>query len=207
MTGDVMLGRLVNSVLDNNSYSYVWGDTIDTIRNADLSLINLECVISSKGTEWTKTFKLFHFRANPDAIKVLERASIDYVSLANNHTMDYGEEALQEMLELLDNSGIKHSGVGMNLEEATTPAILEVGRKKIAVVSLTDNQPEWEASPTSLGVNYIPLPLESYYSDRLESCIHHARKNVDIVVVSCHVGPHFQGIAVIRICEFCTQAH
>lgn len=54
MTGDVMLGRLVNSVLDNDAYTYVWGDTIDIIRNADLSLINLECVISSKGTEWTK---------------------------------------------------------------------------------------------------------------------------------------------------------
>lgn len=192
ITGDVMLGRLVNSVLDSNSYAYVWGDTIDIIRNADLSLINLECVVSSKGTEWTKTFKLFHFRANPDAIKVLKRASIDYVSLANNHTMDYGEEVLQEMFELLDNSGIKHSGAGMNLEEATTPAVLEAGRKKVAVVALTDNQPEWEASPTSPGINYIPLSLESYYSDRLESCIHHARKNADIVVVSCHVGPHFR---------------
>ncbi len=148
MTGDVMLGRLVNSVLDNNGYTYVWGDTIDIIREADLSLINLECVISSKGTEWTKTFKLFHFRANVDAIKVLQIASIDYASLANNHTLDYGEEALQEMLELLDKGGILHSGAGRDLKEATMPAILKVGRKKVAVISLTDNQPEWEASPT-----------------------------------------------------------
>lgn len=192
MTGDVMLGRLVNSVLDNNGFTYIWGDTIDIIRDTDLSLINLECVISSKGTEWTKTFKLFHFRASPDAIKVLETTSIDYVALANNHTLDYGEEALLEMLELLDNSGIQHSGAGMDLKEATAPAILKVDCKKVAVVALTDNQPEWEASPTCPGLNYIPLQLESYYSDRLESCIHHARKTADIVIASCHVGPHFR---------------
>lgn len=192
MTGDVMLGRLVNSVLDNKGYAYVWGDTIDIIRNADLSLINLECVVSSKGAEWTKTFKMFHFRANPDAIKVLKTASIDYVSLANNHTMDYGEEALQEMLELLDNNQIQHSGAGMNLKEATDCAILNVGSKKVAVLSLTDNQPEWEASPTSPGINYIPLSLDGYYSDRLKSYIQYARKNADIVVGSYHVGPHFR---------------
>lgn len=187
-----MLGRLVNSVLDNKGYAYVWGDTINIIRNADLSLINLECVISSKGAEWTKTFKMFHFRANPDAIKVLKTASIDYVSLANNHTLDYGEEALQEMLELLDNSRIQHSGAGMNLKEATDCVILNVGSKKVAVLSLTDNQPEWEASPISPGINYIPLSLDGYYSDRLKSCVRHARKNADIVIASCHVGPHFR---------------
>jgi hypothetical protein len=89
ITGDVILGRLVNSVLDNNGDTHVWGDTINIIRNADL--INLECVVSSKVVEWTKTFKLFHFRANPDAIKVLRTASIDYAALANNHTMDMME--------------------------------------------------------------------------------------------------------------------
>jgi poly-gamma-glutamate synthesis protein (capsule biosynthesis protein) len=187
-----MLGRLVNSVLDKNGYAYVWGDTIDILRDVDLSLVNLECVISSGGAEWTKTFKLFHFRANPDAIKTLGTASIDYVSLANNHVLDYREEALREMLALLDNSGIQHSGAGMDLNEATTPAVLNFGRKKVAVISLTDNQPEWEASPAGPGVNHIPISLGSYYSDRLESCIRHARENADIVIASCHVGPHFR---------------
>jgi len=64
IAGDVMLGRLVNTVLSKSNYAYVLGDTIDIIRNADLSLINLECVIASTGTEWNKTFKVFHFRAH-----------------------------------------------------------------------------------------------------------------------------------------------
>jgi len=60
-TGDVMLGRLLNNVLNRKNYMYIWGDTLDIIRNANLSLINLECAISSKGREWNKTFKVFHF--------------------------------------------------------------------------------------------------------------------------------------------------
>jgi hypothetical protein len=44
-----MLGRLVNSVLSNDKSTYVWGDTLNVIRGVDLSLINLECVVSSAG--------------------------------------------------------------------------------------------------------------------------------------------------------------
>lgn len=102
LTGDVMLGRMVNSVLSLDKYTYVWCDIIQFMRQADLSLINLECVIASIGTEWTKTWKPFHFRAGLEAIEVLKKASIDYVSLANNHTLDYETEALMEMIDMLD---------------------------------------------------------------------------------------------------------
>jgi poly-gamma-glutamate synthesis protein (capsule biosynthesis protein) len=77
---------------------------------------------------------MFQFRANPGANKVLKTASIDYVFLTNNHTIDYGEETLQQMLELLDNSWIQHSGAGKNLKEAIDYAILNVGSKKVAVL-------------------------------------------------------------------------
>lgn len=219
-TGDVMLGRLINSVLSNDRFTYVCGDTIDIIRNADISLINLECAISSKGKQWNKTFKVFHFRANPEAIEVLKIAGIDYVSLANNHILDYDIEALEETLELLDNNGILHSGAGRNLNEVIQPAIIEYeikiqgssnktiyknistnnGEKnkdrnfiRVGIVSLTDNQPEWEATMETAGVNYIPITLHpDEYLNRLQFCIENAKKNSDIVVVSCHVGPHYR---------------
>ena len=123
--GDVMLGRLVNKVLANDQFTYVWGNTIDIIKRADFSLINLECAISSNGIEQKKTFKAFHFRANPDAIQVLNSASIDYVSLANNHILDYDVEALLDTLNILDRNNISHSGAGRNLKEAIKPAIIE----------------------------------------------------------------------------------
>jgi poly-gamma-glutamate synthesis protein (capsule biosynthesis protein) len=192
LTGDVMLGRLVNSVLSFDRYTYVWCDSLQLMREADLSLINLECVIASKGTEWTRTWKPFHFRAALEAIEVLKTASIDYVSLANNHTLDYEVEALMEMLDLLDKNRISHSGAGRNLREAADTAVLEMNGMKIGIISLTDNQPEWEAKADSPGVNFIPITLEDGYEARLEECVKNARNRSDLVIVSSHVGPHFR---------------
>jgi poly-gamma-glutamate capsule biosynthesis protein CapA/YwtB (metallophosphatase superfamily) len=199
-----MLGRLVNSVLSKSNYAYVWGDTIDIIRNADLSLINLECVIASTGTEWNKTFKLFHFRSHPKAIEVLKAASIDYASLANNHTLDYDIEALIEMLNLLDRGKIAHSGAGRDLKEAMKPSVLRTNSLRIGVVSLTDNQPEWEATTNSEGVNYIPITLENNYHDRLKLSIDNAKMtgSTNIVIVSSHIGPHFREIPSAEYVSF-----
>ena len=99
---------VVNEVIRNMGASYVWGDTLPLIKKADMLLINLECVIAKNGTSWDKTPKLFFFRADPHAIDVLKIAGVNYVSLANNHTLDFGEEALLEMLNRLDNAGIAH---------------------------------------------------------------------------------------------------
>jgi poly-gamma-glutamate capsule biosynthesis protein CapA/YwtB (metallophosphatase superfamily) len=216
-TGDVMLGRLVNNVLVNNDFTYVWGDTIDIIKGVDFSLINLECSISSRGKEWNKTFKLFHFRANPVAINVLTSAAIDYVALANNHILDYDIEAFQDTVNLLTKNKISYSGAGKNLEEAMEPAFIKKKLKlksskmnstynydyeannnskntiTIGVISLTDNEPQWEAKWNSAGINYIPITLDSeQYYNRLKNCIEKVRKQSDLVIVSSHIGPHFR---------------
>jgi poly-gamma-glutamate capsule biosynthesis protein CapA/YwtB (metallophosphatase superfamily) len=96
------------------------------------------------------------------------------------------------MLELLNDGRILHSGAGMNLNEATIPAILKVGRNKVAVVSSKDNQPEGEALPDWPGINYIPLSLNEHYAERMEYCIRNAGENADIVIASSHVGLHFR---------------
>ncbi|HZB64876.1 MAG TPA: CapA family protein [Nitrososphaeraceae archaeon] len=228
--GDVMLGRLVNKVLANAQFTYVWGDTIDIIKRADFSLINLECPVSSKGKEWNKTFKVFHFRANLDAIQVLNSASIDYVSLANNHILDYDIEGLLDTLDILDKNNISHSGAGRNLKEAVKPAIIEKKLKpkpsnnhdsyynvdneevnnnnskntiRIGLISLTDNEPEWEAKYDLPGINYIPTTLDpdTYYY-RLQNYIENAKKQSDLVIVSSHVGPHFRETPSMKYVNF-----
>ena len=216
-TGDVMLGRLVNNVFANNEFTYVWGNTINIIKGSDFSLINLECSISSRGKEWNKTNKVFHFRANPDAINVLNSAAIDYVALANNHILDYDVEALLDSVNLLNKNNISHSGAGKNLKEAIKPAFMKKKLKPksskinsncnyefeeknnsknaitIGVISLTDNEPQWEAKGNSAGINYVPIVLDSEkYYYRLKNCIEKVRKKSDLVIVSSHVGPHFR---------------
>jgi poly-gamma-glutamate synthesis protein (capsule biosynthesis protein) len=189
-TGDVMLGRLVNYVLSLNNFSYVWGNVLPLLASSDLRLINLECVIAEGGKPWTKTPKAFHFKAYPYAIQVLKKACINYVSLANNHSLDYGEEALIEMLNLLDKNGISHAGAGKNLTMARKPAILKVKETIVAVLSFTDNEPEWEAGEDKPGVNYMPITLDEKYFSRIRESVREARKEADIVVFSIHWGPN-----------------
>lgn len=87
--GDVMLGRMVNAVLQEESAAYPWGNTLPVFRDASARICNLECVISDRGSPWSVTPKVFHFRSDARNVGVLKTAGIDTVSLANNHTLDF----------------------------------------------------------------------------------------------------------------------
>lgn len=101
LTGDVMLGRMVDQTVIRPAVvppEAVWGDVLPILLAADLRVINLECVISARGQEWRPQSKAFHFRAHPRAIEFLKAARIDCVTLANNHVLDYGPDALRHCL-------------------------------------------------------------------------------------------------------------
>lgn len=193
-TGDVMLGRLVNDyvILGNKPSTYVWGDMIDLLKKADLRIINLENAIASSGKPWSKTPKVFFYRADPKAIDVLKAAKINYVTLANNHVLDYDVEALIETLQHLEKNGIAYAGAGINLSEAEKPAFLEVKGIKIAVMAFTDNTPEWEATKTKPGVNYIEVSMDEKNFGKLRKSIKDVKNKSDIVVVSAHWGPNMR---------------
>lgn len=128
LTGDVMLGRLVDQQVIRDPAvrpASLWGDVLPIMRGADLRCVNLECTISSVGREWHPHTKAFHFRAHPRAIDFLRAAGIDAVTLANNHILDYGVEALADCLALLDRAGIKHVGSGMTSRSALQPCYLQ----------------------------------------------------------------------------------
>ena len=193
-TGDVMLGRLVNDyvILGNKSVTYVWGDMLDLLKKADLRIINLENAIASSGTPWSKTPKVFFYRADPKAIDVLKVADIDYVALANNHVLDYDEEAFIETLEHLEKNKIPYAGAGRNLSEAKKPAFLTAKDIKVAVIAFTDNMPEWEATATKPGVNYLEVSMNEKNFGRLSKSIKEAKNKSDIVIVSAHWGPNMR---------------
>jgi poly-gamma-glutamate synthesis protein (capsule biosynthesis protein) len=190
--GDVMLGRLMNEVLRDRGPAHPWGDMLPLLRSADVRLINLECVIAGGGEAWTRTRKVFHFRADPSALSSLRVAAIDCVSLANNHVLDYGEVALEEMLQHLDSAGIAHAGAGHNRDEAFQPAILAVRGVRIAVVACTDNQPEWAATPSAAGVSFVRIAKAGPGTDTLLAAIASARAGADFVVCSIHWGPNMR---------------
>jgi len=189
--GDVMLGRLVNDALERVGPEYPWGDTIPIFREADWRACNLECVISDRGRPWGITPKEFHFRSDARNIAVLKAAGIDAVSLANNHTLDYEYDAMFEMLAILDRAHIARAGAGVNLAEASAPAISNVKGNRIGLLGFTDNQPEWAAHSDRAGTFYVPPQPEDERAQRLLEVVRQTKQKVGFVIVSAHWGPNW----------------
>ena len=104
---------------------------------ADLRIANLECVVATGGHAGNKNYT---FRAHPRVLPVLRR-HLDGVTLANNHSGDYGREAFAQMLGLLREAGLAQAGGGMNLREAHTPWIVERQGLRIAILSYNEFMP------------------------------------------------------------------
>ncbi|MBZ5540113.1 MAG: CapA family protein [Acidobacteriia bacterium] len=188
LLGDCMLGRLLDEVLQNAPPHYPWGDTLPLLESADWRLCNLECVLSDRGSPWSVFPKTFHFRSAAKNIAVLQAARINAVSLANNHVLDYGYDALLEMLEILDRAGIVHSGAGANLEQASRLASATVCGRKLGLLAFTDNEPEWEAGADWPGTFYVPTDLADARAKKLLQAVREHRKAVDLLIVSAHWG-------------------
>ena len=113
------------------SYSYIWGDAIDVWEEMEPAarIINLETSITSHDVPWPG--KGINYRMHPGNVEVLTSAGIDFCSLANNHTMDWGQEGLLETLRTLENASIGYAGAGVDLSEAGKPAIIETGQSRV----------------------------------------------------------------------------
>ena len=193
LAGDVMLGRLVNQVLATEGPRYPWGDVLPLLRGADLTLVNLECAIATGGTPWRRTPKVFHFRTGPLGLAALQEAGVDFVSLANNHVLDFEVEAMVETLARLDGAGIARAGAGRDLAEAARPALLAAGGLRVGVLAFTDNEPVWAAGAATPGINYLPVTLDERHFRRLREGVAAARAaGADLVVLENHWGPNMR---------------
>ncbi|MDH3667525.1 MAG: CapA family protein [Paracoccaceae bacterium] len=190
IVGDVMLGRLVSREIASRDPESFWGDTLPLLLGADAVLINLECAISDRGAPWMRTPKVFHFCAAPGAVNVLQAARVRYVSLANNHVLDYGEDALRDTLDLLDDAGITHAGAGETLEQAQQPARFRAKRLAISAFSLTDNEPPFAATSERPGTCYVDSDSVSDPWPKADDIAAERAAGADIVVVSAHLGPN-----------------
>jgi poly-gamma-glutamate capsule biosynthesis protein CapA/YwtB (metallophosphatase superfamily) len=213
LLGDVMLGRGVCDELRVKRAEDFWGTTLPVLRAADAVICNLECAVTRCVQRWTKTPKVFHFRTDVAAIEVLRAANIKCVTLANNHTLDFGVEGLLETLRYLDLADIDFAGAGHNEAEAQEPALFEVGvgegelRVKVAVVSLTDNEPDFAAGPEHPGTNYLPIGTDAATMARIESWIDRARGiGAEFIILSPHWGPNMVQIPPQRHINFAHEA-
>lgn len=187
--GDVMLGRGVNAILKDKPSSYPWGNTLDIIHDADLRICNLECVISDIGEPWPD--KTFNFRTDSKNVEVLKAARFSPISIANNHTLDFGIEALDQMISMLKTNSINFAGAGSNIIEASMPALENGGKNYVGMIAFTDNESDWEAGEEKPGIFYTPVDLKDNRAKLLFENIKKVRDDVKILIVSAHWGSNW----------------
>ncbi|MFS2291875.1 MAG: CapA family protein [Actinomadura sp.] len=189
LAGDTMLGRGVADEIAASGTRGLFSPGVrEVFAEAGLALVNLECCVSSRGRRWDPIHKAFHFRAPPEAAGALADLGVDCVTLANNHALDYGPEALEDTLRHLAEAGVRAVGAGSDLQEAEKEVVLEAGGVRIAVVGVTDHPADFAAAPGRPGVAYADL--EKGVPQRLAERIGRLRRSNDVVLVLPHWGPN-----------------
>lgn len=187
LAGDTMLGRGVASRLARVGPTGLFSaDVRDVVRSADLAVLNLECCVSRRGRPWPG--RTFHFRAPPQAAQTLRRLGVDCVTLANNHALDFGTNALTDTLTHLRQAEVRTVGAGTTVALARRPVILQAAGVRVAVLGVTDHPAEFAATARRAGVAYANLPRGT--PGWLLAAIEQARHEADIVLVTPHWGPN-----------------
>jgi poly-gamma-glutamate synthesis protein (capsule biosynthesis protein) len=185
LTGDIMLGRMVNEVITREGYFYPWGNMIELLRSTDLNLVNLETTLT---TSTKRVIKSYNFKANPDKVQSLIAAGVDVCSIANNHILDFDVEGLFETMATLENAGFLYTGAGRNIYKAREPVVVTKNGIIVGIIGCTDNEPGWNAGKTKPGVFYINVKKPEALVTEIKSL----RPLVDILILSIHWGPNMR---------------
>lgn len=182
LTGDIMLGRSLNTQMLASATGslFPFVETADFLKKFDLRIGNLECVVSHLGAPIPG--KPFTFEVDPLGFQRLQQVGFDVLSVANNHSGDYGPAAFADMLRNLPHYGITPMGGGMNASEAHTPVLIERNGTRIAFVAACDIDPySFVATETQPGHAWLT-------PQNLSTDIAQARILADFVIVFPHWG-------------------
>jgi poly-gamma-glutamate synthesis protein (capsule biosynthesis protein) len=147
--------------------------------HADIVLGNLECSVTRRGKKLAKTW---NFRAPPENLSALKKAGFTLVTIANNHSFDYGREGFLDTLNHLNRAKLPHIGGGENRAAAERLRVVDQGGLKIGFLGLTSTHPEeaW-AGKSRPGVAYSDFA-------RFPAVIAAAREMADVLIVVFHGG-------------------
>ena len=135
-TGDVLFANAFKAGYDAKGIEgVVEKELLAELNDADILMVNNEFPYSDRGVPMEN--KQFTFRCSPSYVKALNEMGVDVVSLANNHTLDYGKEALSDTFTALDGAGILYGGAGESIERAEEVQIIEVNGKKYGFLAVS----------------------------------------------------------------------
>ncbi len=183
--GDMIFDRRVKSLVQSSGGTAPLAEVASHLASADIAVGNLESPLSSRGTE--KTEKDVRFRGDPRGVEGLAASGFDFLSLANNHVLDWGPVALADTVSLLESKGIGHAGAGSNRTAAWTPAVVERGDASVAFLSFSHILPPgFVATARSAG-----LAQGRNNMDAVVAAIREAKAKNDYVLVSFHWGVEY----------------
>lgn len=156
----------------------------ELLKGADLRVGNLECVLGDEGSRRSKPYV---FRAAGGSERFLKR-HFDALSLANNHSLDYGPKGLIGCIDILEKADLPYFGGGRNLKESRRPLVLERKGKRIALLGFNEFYAEEYAAQNKRAGN-TPLNPDWVIAD-----ITKARKdlNCDVVIPFFHWGEELE---------------
>ncbi|MGE5329331.1 MAG: CapA family protein [Deltaproteobacteria bacterium] len=183
IVGDILLDRGVKKQIQSKGEKYPYSEIQDVLKKSDVVIGNLECPITQKGTPVLKDRKLI-FKADVSNAAALKAAGFSILNLANNHSMDQGQEGLKNTMNNLSKAGIITVGAGLNRDNASQAKFVKV-------------------SNTTLGVlGYSHFPSEGYFfsenepdvaqvNENIEKNVAEAKRKCDFLIVSIHWGKEF----------------
>lgn len=180
-----MLARSIGAALQRDPTDSPFAGVIEQLRAADVTVGNLECAL---GTAGQRARKSYTFLAPPEGATSVADAGFDVVSLANNHSLDFGPQALESTLQLLDAAGVRHVGAGRNCAEVHQPALLDTKGLRLAFLACVNTPAEgsyrratWEATVDRAGVAWGVV-------EDVQAGVTAARAQADAVIVLLHSG-------------------
>lgn len=181
LVGDIMLGGSANEFMRRHGHDYAFAAVRSELDRADLLFGNLEGPLTDAGEPFPD--KKYLFRTSPSRVApALARAGFDVVSLANNHTLDYGNAGLLDTRSALFDQGIAAVGAGNDLDRARRAALIERNGHTVGVLAYSNTYPEefW-ATPEHAGTAFG-------HRAHVEADVKALNRQADIVVVSFHWG-------------------
>ncbi|MCC4265656.1 CapA family protein [Oceanimonas baumannii] len=186
--GDVNLGRRQHYRSQQLGFDKTL--VIPELKAADLTVVNLECVVSTLGEQGVIKGEggPYYYRARPEMLQVLTEASVNLVTVANNHSGDYGPEALMQQQQLLEAIGIASAGSGIHQQAAFAPSYQQAGDVTVAVFAIDATQHRFAATAERPGAAYLPPDQPALWQATLAPLIAQAKQQADLVVLAVHWG-------------------
>ncbi len=181
--GDVMLSEYPLRQYEAKGIDGVLSEGLkNSMLEADLCIINEEFPFSTRGVQAED--KQYTFEIDPRYVSVFQDMGVDLVTLANNHSLDYGRDALEDSFDTLSAAGIRYMGAGNNRKEAMTLQVFEIKGKRLGFLAATRVWPQadWTVGESNSGL------LGAYDLTNLKEAIQNAKDQCDFLTVYLHWG-------------------